>query len=92
MCSRSSFPSVGCEAVGPRTTGASLLMAPTDPGLCEDGSNSLPRDGRKKTFRTRFLSALPLALEGGGSALPLADSDYCDCLPGRPHAVVRSIP
>ena len=76
MCSRSSFPSVGCEAVGPRTTGASLLMAPTDPGLCEDGSNSLPRDGRKKTFRTCFLSALPLAslaLEDGGSALPLAE-------------------
>jgi len=59
----------------PRTTGASLLVAPPDPGVCEDGSATEYVVGRIKRVRTRLLSALPLALvalEDGGSALPLA--------------------
>ena len=77
----------------PRTTGAGLLVAPPDPGLCEDGSATEYVVGRIKRVRTRLLSALPLALlalEDGGSALPLADSDYCTSLRYRPHDDVRS--
>jgi len=74
--SRSSSPSTGPETGRSRTTDASLLVASTDPGMCEDGSAR--RYGRQgiHCVRTRFLPSLPLAslaAEEGGSALPLAD-------------------
>ena len=59
--SRSSSPSTGPEAGRPRTTDASLLVASTDPSMCEDGSTR--RYGRQdiNCVRTRFLPSLPLA-------------------------------
>ena len=52
--SRSSSPSTGPEAGRPRTTDASLLVASTDPGMCEDSSTG--RDGRQviNCVQTRF--------------------------------------
>ena len=49
-------PTTGCEAIRSRTTGASLLVAPTDPGLCEDGSATEYVVERLNCMRTRFLS------------------------------------
>ena len=76
--SRSSSPSVGCEAVRPRTTDAGLLAASPDPDVCGDGSKS--RDGPRGKNRSprgeseqrrALLPSLPLAslaAEEGGSA------------------------
>ena len=63
-----------------RTTGAGLLATPTDPDLCEDGSNTRYVAGSIKRVRTRFLSSLLASLvKEGGSALPNAENAY-DCL------------
>lgn len=76
--SRSSFPSAGCEDIRPRITGASLLVAPPDPDLCEDGSVSCNGWRRAKLcgfaqLRNALLPALPVGrssdLNDGGSAL-----------------------
>lgn len=61
---------------GRRTTGASLLVAPTDLGLCEDGSLSYtgtkgPKPCGFTQLRTALLPSLLASLvEEGGSALP----------------------
>ena len=71
--SRSSSPSVGCEAVRPRTTDAGLLAASTDPDVCEDGSKSM--DGsRGKTGR------LAMNVNGDGRSSP-----PCRSLRSRPR-------
>ena len=91
MTARAS-PTTGCEAVRPRTTGASLLVAPTDPDVCEDGSTIW--DGSKEANSCGFAQlrhALPprptrsqcSLVEAGGSALPRAehtDEEFLDAV------------
>ncbi len=66
-----------------RTTGASLLMAPTVLGLCQGSSRLSYGFGCIKPSRTGFLSSRLTSFgEEGGSTLPNAESctRYC-CLP-----------
>ena len=74
--------------------GRKSLVAPTDPGLCEDDSTTRYVSQAFNPLRTRFLSALPLAslaLEDGGSALPNAEPPVLLSLRAEP-AVVPPLP
>jgi len=57
-----------------RTTGASLLVAPTLPDVYQEGSLSRYVAEVVNRVRTRFLPGLlALLAEAGGSALPIAE-------------------
>ena len=59
-----------------RTTGASLLVAPTLPDLYQEGSLSGDVVEAFNCMRTRFLPGLlALLAEAGGSALPIAEAE-----------------
>lgn len=68
-------------------------MAPPDPDLCEDDSNTGYVAGASKRVRTRFLWSLPLASlapEDGASALPQAECNLCLQTTTRPlYAIER---
>ena len=75
-------PECGARRPRRRATGASLLVTPTDPDLCEDGSiKDMGRRGPKSWGFAVVRDALPprptrslrSLLEAGGSALPLAE-------------------
>ena len=58
-----------------RTTGASLLVAPTLPDVYREGSLSRYVAEVFNRVRTRFLPGLlALLAEAGGSALPIAET------------------
>ena len=59
-----------------RTTGASLLVAPTLPDVYREGSLSRYVAEVFNRVRTRFLPGLlALLAEAGGSALPIAEAE-----------------